>query len=235
MQVTTAMILGAGLGKRMRPLTNTVPKPMVPFLGRPLIDHILDRLSAAGITRAVVNVHYLGDILEAHLKSRSSPDIAISDERDALLDTGGGIAQALPLLGDKAFLIHNSDTLSHETEGSNLAQLIDHWDEDKMVTALLLAPVGASLGYSGKGDFLLRPDNRIERPQPGASAPYVFTGISIASPKLFENAPEGAFSLNMVWSRAIAEGRAYGIVHKGLWMHIGTPEALGEAEDTCSK
>ncbi len=235
MSVNTAMILGAGLGLRMRPLTEKLPKPMVALNGVPLIDRILDRLAAAGIENAVVNVHYLGDILEAHLKNRHSPKVTISDERDELLDTGGGIARALPLLGDDAFLVHNSDSLSCETEGSNLKDLIDQWKPDEMDTLLLIAPVENSLGYDGRGDFILDPAGRIERPEKGADAPYVFTGVSIAAPRLFRDAPSGAFSLNTLWSRAISEGRAFGVVHKGLWMHIGTPGALSDAEDACSK
>ena len=230
------MILGAGLGSRMRPLTDHVPKPMVPFLGRPLIDHILDRMDAAGITEVVVNVHYLADVLETHLATRDqSPKVIVSDERDELLDTGGGINRARPLLADDAFLIHNSDSLSHEPKGPNLDALFSAWRGDEMDTLLLLAPIAESLGYDGNGDFKLDENGRIDRPDTGTPAPFVFTGVSLAHPRLFQNAPEGPFSLNKLWTKAIAEGRAFGVVHKGLWMHIGTPQALSDAEKACTR
>ena len=249
----SAMILGAGLGTRMRPLTEKMPKPMVPFHGRPLIDHILDRMDAAGINEVVVNVHYLADVLEDHLATRTSPKIKISDERNELLDTGGGLTRALPLLGETPFLIHNSDSLSHETHGPNLDMLFDAWQDDAMDTLLVLAPISESLGYDGAGDFELGQDGRITRPltsqevNQGASSgtssgtssrngvPYVFTGLSLIHPRLFKDAPTGPFSLNKLWTKAMAEGRAYGILHKGLWMHIGTPEALLEAEEATAK
>jgi len=229
------MILGAGLGKRMRPLTEHMPKPMVPYLGRPLIDQILDRLMTAGIEEVVVNVHYLADMLKHHLENRQRPMISFSDERDQLMDTGGGVTKALPLLGDDAFLIHNSDSLSLETSGSNLDNLAQNWRPDDMDTLLLLAPIRESLGYSGNGDFCLAEEGTITRPGPGEPAPYVFTGVSIAHPRLFDRAPEGPFSLNRLWTRATERGRACGLIHKGLWMHIGTPEALAEAEKAWSQ
>ena len=213
----SAMILGAGLGKRMRPLTDSIPKPMVPFMGEPMIDHIMKRLDEAGIEQVVVNVHYLADILETHLSKRTRPVIMISDERRMLMDTGGGVSQALPLLGDGAFLIHNSDSMSLETEGPNLDHLARHWREGEMDTLLLLAPTQKSIGYYGRGDFIITEQGQITRPDPGETAPFVFTGISLASPRLFHGAPQGPFSLNRLWTRAIAEGRAFGLVHKGLW------------------
>ena len=226
------MILGAGLGSRMRPLTDHVPKPMVPYCGRPLIDHILDRMGAAGLSEVVINVHYLAEVLENHVAQRTQlPKVMISDERAELLDTGGGIARALPMLGQDAFLIHNSDSLSHEPEGPNLDILIDAWNGDDMDTLLLLAPITESLGYDGNGDFGRDKNGRIHRPASGQAVPYVFTGVSIAHPRLFENAPSGPFSLNRLWSNAIETGRAYGVLHKGLWMHIGTPQALRDAEE----
>ena len=231
----SAMILGAGLGSRMRPLTDHVPKPMVPFNASPLIDHILDRMAKSGIEEVVVNVHYLADALEGHLAARDGrPKVLISDERDELLDTGGGINRALPMLGREAFLIHNSDSLSHEPNRPNLDILFDAWRDDDMDTLLLLAPTGDSLGYDGAGDFELDDKGQISRPEAQSdtnAAPYVFTGLSIAHPRLFNNAPKGAFSLNRLWTKAIDEGRAYGVIHQGLWMHIGTPQALSDAED----
>lgn len=226
----TAMVLAAGLGERMRPLTDTMPKPLVQLDGRALIDHALDRLAAAGIRRAVVNVHYKADQLEAHVRGRSAPDIIISDERDALLETGGGVVRALPLLGERPFLIHNSDTVWIEGPGSNLQRLIDTWNAEQMDTLLLLAPTETSLGYDGHGDFLMDANGRLERPAAGGTAPFVFAGVSIAHPRMFKDAPHGAFSLNVLWSKAIAAKRAYGIRLDGRWMHVGTPGAIAEAE-----
>ena len=230
----SAMILGAGLGTRMRPLTETKPKPMVEFKGKPLVDHILDRLKNSGFSDVVINVHYLPDILENHLKERAGLNIFFSDERAELLDTGGGVKKALHLLGDDAFLIHNSDSLSHEPNVANLDKLIAQWNGDEMDTLLLLAPLPDSLGYSGNGDFNLSQDGRVGRPIPGETADFVFTGVSIAHPRMFLGAPTGAFSLNRLWTKAIEHGRAYGVLHQGLWMHIGTPGALLEAEKASS-
>ncbi len=229
-QPTKAMVLAAGLGKRMRPLTNDIPKPMVPFQGRPLIDHVLDRLAAAGITEAIVNVHYQPLPLERHLAHRKAPKITISDERDALLDTGGGLMRALPLLGNDAFVIHNSDSVWEEGVGSNLDRLFGAWDDAKMDSLLLMALSGTSLGYDGHGDFTMGADGRLQRREEGRESPFVFSGVSIAHPRMFKDAPPGAFSLNTLWDRAIERGRLYGIRLEGTWMHIGTPEALADAE-----
>lgn len=227
---TKAMVLAAGLGKRMRPLTNDIPKPMVAFRGKPLIDHVLDRLAAAGITEAVVNVHYQPEPLERHLKKRKAPKIKISDERGVLLDTGGGLVRALPLLGDKPFVIHNSDSVWVEGVGSNLDRLFSTWDETRMDSLLLMALGSHSLGYDGHGDFTMDADGRLQRREESREAPFVFTGVSIAHPRLFKDAPQGAFSLNKLWDRAIDSGRLFGVRLDGTWMHIGTPEALTEAE-----
>jgi MurNAc alpha-1-phosphate uridylyltransferase len=213
---TSAMVLAAGLSKRMRPLTEMVPKPMVRLRGRPLIDHVLDRTAAAGITHAVVNVHYLADILESHLATRTTPRITISDERDALLDTGGGLVRALPLLGAAPFIIHNSDSVWLEGPHANLDTLIETWDQERMDALLLLAASANSLGYDGAGDFTI--------------APFVFTGVSIVHPRLFDGTREEFFSLNLLWDRAMAAGRLYGVRLDGFWMHIGTPAALEAAE-----
>ncbi len=229
-QPTKAMVLAAGLGKRMRPLTNDIPKPMVPFQGRPLIDHVLDRLAAAGIIEAIVNVHYQPLPLERHLAHRKAPKITISDERDALLDTGGGLMRALPLLGNDAFVIHNSDSVWEEGVGSNLDRLFGAWDDAKMDSLLLMALSGTSLGYDGHGDFTMDADGRLQRREEGRESPFVFSGVSIAHPRMFKDAPPGAFSLNTLWDRAIERGRLYGIRLEGTWMHIGTPEALADAE-----
>lgn len=225
-----AMVLAAGLGQRMRPLTDRLPKPLVPLAGRALIDRVLDRLGGAGIARAVVNVHYKAEMIEAHLAGRSSPRIVISDERDALLDTGGGVRRALGLLGDRPFLIHNSDSVWIEDGAANIPALMDAFDETRMDTVLLLARRESSLGYSGRGDFDLGEQGQVRRPAKGETVPYVFAGVSIAHPRLMRETPEGAFSLNRVWDRALAAGRVSAIVMQGTWMHVGDPTALAEAE-----
>lgn len=228
----TAFVLAAGLGTRMRPLTNALPKPLVKLAGKPLIDHVLDRLAAAGIASAVVNVHHHADLLEAHLKARKFPAILISDERGMLLDTGGGAKRALPIIGDEPFLIHNSDSVWIEGLGSNIERLCDAWDETRMDSLMLLAPSATSLGYAGPGDFNMDANGILSRPSGLHIAPFVYAGVSIAHPRLFEGAPEGKFSLNLLWNRAIDRGRLFGVRLEGLWMHVGDPEALKEAEET---
>lgn len=229
--IDTAMILGAGLGTRMRPLTNVVPKPLVRLDGRTLIDHALDRLEEAGIARVVVNVHYRADQLEAHLKSRKSPQILISDERGELLDTGGGVVKALPLLGERPFLIHNADTVWIEGIGGSLSRLIEAWDGERMDSLMLLALAATSIGYEGHGDFNMAPSGELTRRRERVEVPFVFAGVSIAHPRLFANAPVGAFSLNKLWDRAIQSRRLFGARLDGVWMHIGTPEAIAQAEE----
>jgi len=224
------MVLAAGLGTRMRPLTDNLPKPLVPLRGRPLIDHVLDRLAEAGITKAVVNVHHHAEQLEAHLKGRRKPQIRISDERGQLLDTGGGIVRALPLIGRQPCLIHNSDSVWVEGIGSNLARLIAQWDSERMDCLMLVALGASSLGYDGSGDFIMSAGGRLQRRPERELAPFVFTGVSIASPAFFYDAPEGRFSLNRLWDRAAEQGRLYGMRLEGMWMHVGTPEALADAE-----
>ena len=227
----TAFVLAAGLGTRMRPLTDAMPKPLVRFLGKPLIDHVLDRLAEAGIARAVVNVHHHADKLEAHLSARARPRITISDERDALLETGGGAIRALPKIGPLPFLIHNSDSVWTDEGNLNLKRLIAAWDETRMDSVMLLAERGSSLGYDGRGDFELDSRGTLSRRNKDHDAAFVFAGVSIVHPRLFRDAPHGPFSLNRLWDRAILEGRLSGIVLEGTWMHIGTPEALEEAEN----
>lgn len=227
---TTAMVLAAGMGTRMRPLTDTMPKPLVRLVGRPLIDHVLDRLAAAGITRAVVNVHHFADQIEAHLAARTSPRVVISDERDALLDTGGGVLRALPLLGAEPFVVHNSDSVWAEGVGSNIARLIDTWDAERMDALMLLASPSTSLGYDGRGDFMMDGAGRLSRRPQQLVAPFAFAGVSIMHPRLLAGCTPGKFSLNEPWDRAIAAGRLYGVRMEGTWMHVGTPQALAEAE-----
>lgn len=228
--IGTAMVLAAGLGQRMRPLTDVVPKPLVRLGGRPLIDHVLDRICDAGITRAVVNVHYRADQVEAHLAARHDIAITISDERTLLLDTGGGVQNALPLIGNGPFLIHNSDSVWLEGPASNIRALCEAWDGATMDALLMLASGARSMGYDGMGDFLMEPDGRIRRRPEGGVAPFVFTGVSIAHPRLFENSEPGVFSLNREWDEALHRGRVYGTRLDGYWMHVGTPDALAEAE-----
>ncbi len=226
-----AMVLAAGLGTRMTPANGTLPKPLVELRGRALIDRVLDRLAEAGIKRAVVNVHHKADLIEAHVKSRKAPRIVISDERSGKLDTGGGVKRALPRLGPGAFLIHNSDSVWIEGVGSNLTRLMSTWDETRMDCLLMLAVASGSHGYQGRGDFALQPDGRVRRRKLEQEiVPFAFTGVSVAHPRLFEDSPEGAFSLNVVGSRAIAAGRAYGMRMDGSWMHVGSPDALAQAE-----
>jgi len=231
MALDTAMVLAAGYGKRMRPLTENVPKPMIRLAGRPLIDHVLARLAAAGVREAVVNVHYLPDALEMHLAGRSDPPaIRVRDERETLLDTGGGAKAALDWLGADGFFIHNSDSVWTEDGTDALTDLAAQWRPGAMDALLLLADASASLGYDGSGDFDMDEQGRLMRRAAGETAPYVFAGVSIAHPRLFADSPHGAFSLNPLWDRAIARGRLFGARLDGEWMHIGTPEALAAAE-----
>ena len=228
-RLDTAMVLGAGLGTRMG--ESPLPKPLVALAGKALIDHVLDRLAEAGIKRAVVNVHHRADLIERHLRLRTRPAIAFSDERTALLDTGGGVKKALPLLGPGVFLINNADSLWIEGVGGNLARLAAAWDEARMDCLMMLSPLARSHGYSGRGDFALESGGRIRRRQVEQEIlPFAFTGVSLAHPRLFADSPEHAFSLNEVWNRAIGAGRAYGLRMEGVWMHVGTPAALAEAE-----
>jgi MurNAc alpha-1-phosphate uridylyltransferase len=230
----SAMVLGAGLGTRMRPLTDRLPKPLVQLRRKALIDHVLDRIAEAGVARAVVNVHYMADLLEAHLQSRRAPCIVISDERRRLLDTGGGAKAALGLLGPEPFLVHNSDSVWVEGVGSNLARLFEAWDPTRMDCLLMLALGAASIGYTGKGDFSLDPECRIRRRREAEVVPFVYTGVQIVHPRLFADSPDGAFSMNALWNRAMLTGRAHGVRMEGLWMHVGSPAELAEAERVLS-
>jgi len=230
-QVKTAMLMAAGLGKRMRPLTATRPKPLVRVAGKALIDHALNRLEAGGIERVIVNVHYLADTVEAHLASRKGDmDILISDERAKLLETGGGLMKAAPLLGDDPFLCANSDNLWIDGPRDSIAILSALWDDDRMDALLLLVPHARASCHSGVGDFHMDAMGRITRRRPGRLAPFVFTGIQIMSPRLLRDAPGEVFSTNIFWDRAIAAGRLYGVSHQGLWFDVGTPQAIPQVE-----
>ncbi|MEO1205318.1 MAG: nucleotidyltransferase family protein [Pseudomonadota bacterium] len=228
--ITTAVILAAGLGTRMRPLTQAVPKPLVQLKGQPLIDHVLDRVAAAGIKKAIINVHFKADLIERHVAQRSGLDITISDERGDLLDTGGGVKRALAMSDGGPILIHNSDTTWTEGMGNNLDRLLATWDDTIMDGLLLLALGADALGYDGRGDFQMATDGRLTRRGERTIAPFAFTGVSIAHPRLLSDTPDGAFSLNRVWDRAMEAGRLYGMRMDGKWMHVGTPEALRDAE-----
>jgi len=227
------MVLAAGRGERMRPLTLKVPKPLVELAGRPLIDHVLDKLAGAGVETAVVNVHYLPDLLEASLARRAEvkPAIIISDERDELLDTGGGTKRALPLLGPGPFFVHNADTVWSEGPIPELKRMLKLWDSAVMDCLLLLAPLSSSIGYAGKGDFAMAPDGKLTRRGERQIVPFAFAGASICAERLFADSPDGPFSLNLLWDRALASERLYGMRLDGRWMHVGTPEALAEAEN----
>ncbi|HKQ55912.1 MAG TPA: nucleotidyltransferase family protein [Methyloceanibacter sp.] len=231
-EARTAMVLAAGFGERMRPLTLSMPKPLVPLAGRPLLDHVLDRLAAAGVATAIVNVHYLPDQLEAHLAGRNSkaPQTLVSDERGVLLDTGGGAKKALPLLGKGPFFIHNADSVWSEGAAPALTRMLRKWNPAAMDCLLLLAPVTTSIGYAAKGDFSMAPDGRLSRRGKNEVVPFAFAGVSLCDERLFKDAPEGRFSLNLLWDRALAKGKLYGVRLDGRWMHVGTPDALAEAE-----
>jgi N-acetyl-alpha-D-muramate 1-phosphate uridylyltransferase len=231
-RAATAMVLAAGLGERMRPLTLRMPKPLVPIAGRPLIDHVLGRLAATGVETAVVNVHYLPDQLEAHLANRRGlpPKTLVSDERSVLLDTGGGTKRALPLLGRGPFFIHNADSVWSEGASPALSRMLKKWNPATMDCLLLLAPAATSIGYAARGDFSMTADGRLARRGPDEVVPFAFAGVSLCDESLFKDAPDGRFSLNLLWDRSLAKGRLYGIRLDGRWMHVGTPEALAEAE-----
>lgn len=227
----TAMVMAAGLGKRMRPLTASRPKPLVKVAGKPLIDWSLDRLVEAGIPRAVVNVHYLADALEVHLDHYRGLDIAVSDERALLLETGGGMAAACAagLLPDPFFCL-NSDNIWLDGPRNAFAELSIAWDPERMDALLLMVRHPAAHNYDGLGDFHLDPVGRVSRRRPGRVAPFIYTGIQLVSHRLLRDAPEGPFSTNLLWSRAITEGRLFGWVHTGEWFEVGTPEAIAPSE-----
>jgi len=226
-----AMVMAAGLGTRMQPLTATRPKPLVKLNGTALIDYTLHRLAARNISPIVVNVHYLPGMLERHLANSPIAEVIIADERAELLDTGGGALANLDILGPEPFLVLNSDSLWIDDGEDNLCALVNLWDDDKMDCLMLLAPRQGSLGYSGDGDFNISADGKLQRRARGKKAPYVHTGCCLIHPRAFASAPRGAFSLNLLWDQAHEKQRLYGLALKGQWLHIGTPEALRNAEE----
>jgi len=225
-----AMVMAAGLGRRMLPLTETMPKPLVSFAGKALIDHALDRLEQANIEQVVVNVHHLADQVEEHLRNRTKPSVIISDERAFLLETGGGAKKALEHLGPEAFYVLNSDSVWQEDQKQVLQQLYENWDSERMDSLLMLAETSKSIGYDGAGDFSLNADGTLVRKGEGKQVPFVNMGVYLIHPRLFESTPEGAFSMNLLWDRALQNNRLFGLAHDGEWMHLGTPQSLHQAQ-----
>ncbi|MDH5748194.1 MAG: nucleotidyltransferase family protein [Rhodospirillales bacterium] len=227
---STAMILAAGLGIRMRPITDTTPKPLIEVNDRALIDHAIDRLEESGVKTVVVNLHHLGEKIEAHLRKRPSPEILFSHEPDQRLETGGGVKQALPLLGDDPFFVINGDMLWLNGSQSALARMARTWNGEIMDALLMLHSTVDAYGYDGVGDFTLDPLGLIARRLESEVSPLLFSGVQILTPKMFIGAPDGPFSLNLLYDKAIEAGRLYGMVHDGEWFHVGTPDGLNQAE-----
>jgi N-acetyl-alpha-D-muramate 1-phosphate uridylyltransferase len=225
-----AMILAAGLGTRMRPLTNTVPKPLVKVRGKALIDHVIDRLVAVKVELVIVNLHYHADLLKAHLAKRRDVEIRTSDETDRILGTGGGVFNVLPLFEGEPFFVHNADSIWVEGYGRAFEKMIGRWNPETMDALLLAATLVNAIGYEGPGDFLMDSEGRLSRLPEQRLSPFAYPGVQIVHPRLFIGAKPGAFSINPLWDRAIEEGRLYGLRLDGVWMHVGTPEALAQSE-----
>ena len=227
----TAMVLAAGLGKRLRPITDTMPKPLVRIAGKTLLDWGLDSLAAAGVEKAVVNVHYLPDQIIDHVAARVRPHVVISDERDQVLGTGGGVVKALPLLGPAPFFLVNADTMWIDGVRPNLARLAEAFEPSHMDILLLMAPTASSIGYGGRGDYAMLPDGALRKRKELQVVPFVYAGAAIMSPSLFANAPSGEFSLTKMFDRANDQERLFGLRLDGVWMHVGTPDAVHAAEE----
>ncbi|NVE93612.1 nucleotidyltransferase family protein [Altererythrobacter lutimaris] len=225
----TAMVMAAGLGKRMRPLTASQPKPLVRVAGKPLIDHALDRLTEAGVAKAVVNVHYLADALEAHVKERAKPAVTISDEREVLLETGGGMIKAQPHLPDPFFCL-NADNIWLDGPRNAFDDLSRVWDAERMDALLLVVPHSRAANFTGPGDFHMDAQGRLSRRQTGRIAPFIYTGIQLVSHRLLRDAPDGKFSTNVLWTRAMEEDRLFGTSFTGQWFEVGTPDAIKPTE-----
>lgn len=228
---THAMVLAAGFGRRMRPLTDVIPKPLIKVAGRPLIDYAFDHLRKANVTDVVVNVHYLPDKLIGWSRTVSSPRIRISNEADAILETGGGIARALHMLGDEPFFVLNSDSFWIDRGNPALARLKAAWNPEKMDCLLLLMKPEMTTGYEDSGDFEMTSDGRLKRKTDSSTNALTYIGGYMVHPRLFQGAPGPAFSMNVLWDRAIATGRLFGLEQEGLWLHVGTPEAIAKAEE----
>lgn len=234
-RIESAMVMAAGLGKRMRPLTATRPKPLVRVAGRPLIDHAFERIADAGVGHVVVNVHYLADALEAHLRGGDWPfAIDTSDERQMLLETGGGLVRAQSLLRGNTILCVNSDNIWTDGPRNAIRLLADRWDDAAMDALLLVVPQARATGHGGRGDFHMDQIGRLSRRQAGKVAPFVYTGVQLLSKRLLRDSPDGAFSTNILWDRAIAEGRLFGLSHGGQWFDVGTPAAIPIVEAALS-
>ena len=229
-EITRAMVLAAGLGTRMRPLTDTRPKPLVEVSGKALIDYNLDRLEQAGVAQAVVNAHYFADMLAAHVIRRAGPAIVISDEREKILNSGGGVGKALPMLGDGPFFCLNADTIWMDGPVSNLRRMARAFDPAVMDILLLVAPTTTTVGWDNRGDFALEQDGRLRWPKPGEVAPFAYCGVAVLQPHLFAGRPE-VFSLVDLFRAAAAAGRLHGLRLDGVFMHVGTPQAVREAEE----
>src|ERR1700709_54809 len=228
---TKTLVLAAGVGLRMRPLTDNMPKPLVRVAGQPLLDHVLDKLAAAGVSEAVVNVHYLPDQIIEHVAARSRPRVIISDERDHVLGTGGAVVKALPLLGHAPFFHVNADTMWIDGVRPNLARLAETFDPERMDILLLMAPTTSSIGYGGRGDYAMLPDGALRKRREHQVVPFVYAGAAIMSPSLFADAPTGEFSLTRVFDSANEQERLFGLRLDGVWMHVGTPDAVHAAEE----
>jgi MurNAc alpha-1-phosphate uridylyltransferase len=226
----SAMVLAAGLGTRMRPFNGQIPKPLVSVGGKALIDYVLDRLADAGVERAVVNVHHLAGEIERHLAARQRPRVMISDERAELLGTGGGVIKALPELGEGPFFHANSDTIWIDGVKPNLSRLAAAFEAGRMDGLLLLAPTTSSIGYSGRGDFAMAPDGRLQRRGERDVVPFVYAGAAIFSPAFFAGVAPGPSSMSPLFDRAAEAERLYGLRLEGVWMHVGTPDAIKAAE-----
>ena len=227
---TRAMILAAGLGTRMRPLTDDRPKPLIEVRGKTLIDHAIDRLVAAGVKLIVVNAHYRADMIRAHLAKRKDVEIHISEEKNELLNTGGGIFNALAYFENEPFFVHNSDSIWVEGYGHALERLKQRWDAGRMDSLLLIASLVTAIGYEGPGDFMMDADGRLSRVPEKKISPFAYPGVYICNPRIFDGMKPGPFSINPLWDRAIEAGRLFGVRLDGVWIHVGTPEAVKEAE-----
>ncbi len=226
-----AMVLAAGLGLRMRPLTDQIPKPLVTVAGRSLLDHVLDKLADARVSQAIVNVHYLPDQIIEHVRARKRPRVVISDERDVVLGTGGGVVKALPLLGKAPFFHVNADTLWIDGVRPNLMRLAEAFDPARMDILLLMAPTAGSIGYEGRGDYSMLPDGALRKRKERQVVPFVYAGAAIMSPGIFAGAPTNEFSLTKIFDVANEQERLFGLRLDGTWMHVGTPDAVGAAEE----
>lgn len=228
--IRTAMFLSAGLGTRMRPLSLTTPKPLIPVAGKALMDHLLDDAIAAGIERAIVNVHYLAEQVEAHMATKSGIEIIISDEREELLETGGAIVKAREILGDQPVFMVNTDAFWVNPVGNPFEQLNAAYDPGRMDDLLLLADRSRSIGFNGAGDFALLDDGRLERRGERPETPWAYAGVRVTNAKLYEGEALRPFSANLIWNKSLDAGRLYGLPLDAQWMHVGDPDAIGAAE-----